>query len=674
MAKSDVWRFNRYEDKARDLAHITAGISSYLGSAANDRSYRVTWGSIAGTYGGTDITHKRVILAPVLLDKVEARTGNSEAPYSGEAVDIMQGVAAHEAGHITLTKVTEQKPEDDGIVGNIVEDMMIDGPAYRAHNPGLGKLTHDLREYMSDDPDDGVPGLDKFWRHGPTPCSAENLLRVWAVGRLYGHRLARVTRRDFEAPYVEMLDRVADRLYTLDSFTDYVAVAARNDSVRDINAILARYAEDEKTQPREPGEDGEERDEDEGDGDGEGSGSGKSGKGKGKGKTSKGSGSGPSSDATDRLNSEDEDGGDEDGDGDDEGDDGDEADADADADDSASGTDPGDENGLSNDAPDARNGSESGDSRGEAGDADSDAPGGKKGGKASSRKAPADWDKLGKPEVCMNHDHRGGAAFPHDIDDDDNFWKDVQHELAVLDIAKPGVTGKVHLAAYTDKRTVAGVRRAYQRLASEPVRQAHHDSGRVNKRALGSAMTRDDVFTRLRDKKLDGNVVLILDLSGSVQGHVATVKACAASVYEALGATDLRCHVYSYGKPNVAKLADPRKVYPAFANIDAGGGTPTSGAFVAVLKEVRARGASNVIIHITDGVADNVPAACAVMEQARKTGWKVINVGVGGSGSRLPYRSVSDSVQYVQDYTELPKLMTAAIGDIVQSHKRRQTV
>lgn len=675
MARSNIWRATRFSDKAREVATVTRGISDYFGSAAQDRDYRVTWAPIANTYGGTDIKHKRVILNPALLDKL-----SPEAPFTDEAVDTMQGVAAHEAGHAVIA-ATHGRDGYDGMVGNVVEDIMIDRGAFRHFNPGLAQETLALRDFMAtnDTNEDGTPGgliaIDKFWRENPEVAQPPQLLNLWACSRLYGSRLPDLPNRKHERRYVTLLDVVADGLVALDDFTGYSAQAARIQAITDINAILAEYKS--ITPPPAP-EAAPEADEDEGD-EGEDEDEGQNG-----------------------LGSEspegDEDESDEDGDGDpgegEEGegetaightpddyekDDSDEAPgkgskADAEDDDERI-NDEADE--VPGDGDEDADEDSDGEGEGDEGDESSDKPADKpakspKGGKASKAPTRDDWD-ASIPDVCPGLHEETVAADSETSDP--GFWQDVAKELELLDIARPRVTGKVHMARYTDKRTVAGVRSAYAALASEPTPQHHHDSGRVDRHRLAFATHREDVFSRQRDKALTGKVVIILDLSGSTRGYEPLIKSSAASVYEALSKTDLDVWVYGYGSPNVFQMATPKKVHPAFDNINAGGGTPTTEAFAAVLAEVKARsGESNVIIHVTDGVADNVPTAIDQMSKARRSGWKVLNIGIGASGANLPYGKVSDSQQSIEDYTKLPALLSAAVKDIVRGHKRKLSV
>ena len=588
---------------AREIANVTHGIGTYVGTAANDRSVRVTWAPIAGTYGMTETRTKKVTLNPSLLTK-----HCPTAPFTGAAVDIMQGVAAHEAGHVVLAAA--HGTGHAGMIGNVVEDLMIDGPAFSAYNPGLAELTANLRVNMAVEE---MPMLDKTWREAPSPATRDGLLNVWACCRLYGHRLPVLDNRKAERRAVGLLDVVADSLQTLADFTGYRAEQARHDAIRDINAVLDEYAAQNPQPPKPEPEPEDADDEDDEDGD----------------------------DGAKGETGDEEEEGDEPGSGNGEGD------------------SEGDDESNSTDKADA------GDEPGDAAEAGT----GNGAGKATDAPNAPGWDEA--PNPCPNKCGDDAVS-----EADAQLWNEVAEEMKNLDIARPNdAASKVRLAAFTNKATVQGVKAAFAALASEPVRARHNDSGRIDRRALPHTMYRDDSFSRNRDRALTGQLVLILDLSGSMSSNVNTVKASAASVYEAMQNSGVKVWVYSYGNPEVAQLATPTKVAQAFVNIGSGGGTPTAEAFAAVLKDVRTRsGETNVIIHITDGVAGNVPNAIEQMAAAQKQGWKVLNIGVGSSGRTLPYEKVSDALSFIKDFTKLPKLLATAVKDIMRAHKRAISV
>jgi len=600
MAHSDIWRSTRHADKARDLALVTRGISDYFGTACADRAYKVTWGPIANTYGGTDVKGKQVILNPALLDKCGTGT-----PFSGEAVDLMQGVAAHEAGHVIIN--TCHREREGGLVRNLVEDMMIDGPAYGKFNPELSRLTDELR---SNTAEEELPAIDAFWREGPTPATRTQLLLAWGCGRLFGSKLPQIIERKYERETVELLDAVADSLFACNTFTGHVAGDTMRKAIEDIKDILERYevsdeqapAQDNKDDPSE-GSEGE----------------------NGLGSEPRPAGT-PSSGPSGGTSDSDKDDGD---------------------------ADDGDE---STPKPNSSNSGSSGSGSGSGASAGKDAK----------------WEDILPRNPCPSQ--RGASKLAMNSTDA-GFWLEVADELVRLEIAKPTLQGKVYLDKYTDKKTVAGVKAAYAALASEPSRQRHHDSGRVDRRRLAYAGGgADDVFTRQKEVILTGRIVLILDLSGSMDGQEKLVKASAASVYTALSSTDFDVFIYSYGRPFVTQLANPKQALPAFDLVQANGGTPTAQVFEAVLEEVPVqRSGENVIIHITDGQADSPVRACEQMKKARASGWRVVNIGVGNDARDVAeYKPVSDSVQHIESYKQLPGVLNVAVKDIVRGHKARR--
>ncbi|MDE1850045.1 MAG: VWA domain-containing protein [Candidatus Micrarchaeota archaeon] len=200
---SDGWRMARYDDLVRETAYVTRAASDYLGSAADDRSYTVMWQPLADTVGQTIPESKRVVLSPALIPAC--------APFTGEAVDRIVAVAAHEAGHVRMMRGSTH-PSISGHIGhpgrfimasNIIQDLIIDGPIYRRSNETLGALTASLRADPSDrqqilDYWYGKPEGDLLLKFDPDSLDLEYVaiaaLRMWGVARLHGIRLATLPR------------------------------------------------------------------------------------------------------------------------------------------------------------------------------------------------------------------------------------------------------------------------------------------------------------------------------------------------------------------------------------------------------------------------------------------------------------------------------------------------
>lgn len=681
MARSNCWRFQRFSDMARELANVTAGISEYFGAATGDRSYRVTWKPIAGTYGATDVKNKVVTLHPGLLTE-----RCPTAPFDDDTVDMMQAIAAHEAGHAALERARSGRPATfycRNYVINVVEDLMIDGPAFAAFNPGLAGETSRLRTEMAKR--FLAPTLDA-WRNGPTPCpDGQSLLSLWAVARLYGAKLPRVSRRKFEQDFVDLMDVVGDELQALDDFAGYRGQMTREQALKQLETIIQNYDRRAPQQEQKPGkqppiDDGEQSGEgDEGDG---------SDSGEGDEDPEADEQQGSDGDGDDEADDDeaDDDGGSDDGDSDDD-DDGetgteggsraddngterintpgggeadDEGEQDAETESAGEADGNGGDGDEAGDEADAE-GNEGGESS-DGGSAESDGPG----GKASTKQ---DWADRMNPEVCPStpKDPTGDPLGGQDRD----FWREVSSALEALDViaSKAEPRGKDLLRELTDKQTVAAVRRAYEELASEPTRSRRQDSGRVDRHSLHRATHEDDVFTRNKDRQMSGQIVVLLDLSGSVGGYDELAKATAASLYEAMRTTEVDVWVYSYGKPTCVQLATPREVKNAFVQARSGGGTPTGAAFHTVLQQVTPkRNEVNVLFHVTDGGADDMATALKAMEEAGKRGWKVVNVAV--RIPKLPYGDVSHSMQYLTDYRALPKLVVRMVKDLMKAHKQ----
>lgn len=687
--RSDLWRGERHENKARETAYVTRALSDYFGAACKDRGYSVTWKPIRFAPGATDTQGKRVILSSGLL-------AGLSAPFTGEKVDELTGIAAHEAGHALIAEAFGHPSEWQydplsALCRNLIEDMAIDAKPMQRYNGELGALTSGVRRAMRDEQAAMIAG---YWRNAPGPASAIELARIWGCARLFDSRDAIAARagRELDTATIAALDPIADSIMGARmKLTDKRFRLVLNCATRQMIEVLTgheanaqakrqadadqRPADADKAQAdsdradtqrnrerndqaesgeSERGESGDDQGIDDPDIDG----------------TAADSESDTDSDERDSADS----GKRERRDTGDTSDSEPDADAEADAD---ANTDT--ENGDTGDEPgdaDAPGDSESGDS-----DADSDTDGSESGdgsgsgGTGAGAAGEDDPEWTGQlPTICINaeaesDDQADGSGNA----DDPTFWRDVQREAAMLEAKRPAALGSRDalrtLAPYIDRKIIGQIERAYSALATEPTRRTRTDSGKIDRRRLVYADGRSDVFAQHVDRALEGSLILLLDLSGTTVNQERLIKQAGASIYAALKSTPIRVWVYSYGDPNVVQLATPDRVVN-FDTVKANGGTPTAQAFARARADVKPRGQS-VIIHVTDGEPDNAVTAHAQMEAARVAGWKVINVLIGRYSRRsLDLAKVSDSVVSLRDYRELPAMLADAVGQIVRAHKR----
>lgn len=358
--------------------------------------------------------------------------------------------------------------------------------------------------------------------------------------------------------------------------------------------------------------------------------------------------------------------------------DADSMDSDGDTDgDGGDGESEGDSAGDAGDSDGNSDGDSAGDMDADSDSADSagtpDAPGGQddmSGDSGEQDADPADAWTGDLPDACINREQRerDGGAFDADL------WREVMREIAAIDAKRPQALGNRDAAAtlrpYIDRKIVDGIAREYAKLAAEPSRLRRQDAGRIDGRRIAQAFAgRGDVFGTMTDRQLDGSLVLLLDLSSSTMSHEHLIKRIGASVYTALRTrTPIKCHVYTYGR-ELAQLATPDRVIP-FDTVRSSGGTPTAEAFAVVLSNVPIRaGSQSVIFHVTDGQPASIPDACAMMREAQRRGWRVINMFVGAP-VQPDMRRVSDAAQAISRYDQLPALIGAAVAEIVKGHKR----
>lgn len=647
MWRSDAWRGNRYSEEPREIAFVMRGLSDYFGSALDDRSYAVTFEPLADTLGATDVIGHRVILNPAILN-------GKRAPFDGRDVDEMMSVAAHEAGHALMAapgdqvydpwnaRVTAKAGALAALAVNLIEDMMIDGKPYAHHNRGLAELTAALRvEQASEQTAIGLA----IWKATDRVLSPEDLLKLWGVMRLHGAKLPAIGGRAEAIRIVNRLDPIADRVERFPGFNDQTGISARSKAVDDVLEILTQYTPDKPT-PKPQGEQGEPGDEEE-EGEqgepGEGEG-GKPGKGSGKGEQGEGKAEGGSGSGKPGEGEPDNGGADGQGEG------------------SGEQGEPG-----------------KGDAQGEQGEGGkaSGTPGqgvGSGAGDAKAKAKPINGSTADIPDACPNH---GAVDAAHDAKSKAGraLWREVKREAEAIEATRP-VQGKSVMAPYVDKRMTKAIAASFDRLASEPDRGRRVDRGKIDKRRLPYAGHRDDVFTALNSVTISGQVVMLIDLSGSMNGYDRLVKSIAASVYVALQRTEVKVSIYSYGQGGVpgqaAKLADARKVYGAFDMAVASGGTPTAHGFRAVLKSEKPGRGENMIIHVTDGGAEGGPSvAGAAMDQAIDAGWHVVNVFVGFD-QRASYRNMTRAIgTHITKFDELPGVIEEAIEGIVKSAKSK---
>lgn len=462
------------------------------------------------------------------------------------------------------------------------------------------------------------------------------VLNIWACAHLFRMReqLTAIAGREDAIALIEQLDPIAQRIMSSRfKLTGSAAIRALKDAEADVYAIIApvqeRYADEQRQREQEQ----QERDENSDSDDRADSDTGES-----ESDTSK-----CQSESSDSAESSEE---------------SDEADSDSGK---ASDSDTGESD--SDEADEADDDEGDSDSESSA----SDTP--REGAEATGNERTEYDGPL--PSTCPDDSDEAEAS-----DEDQAFWTRVKEEADRIDAESWERHGSVHtdqaLRPWLDKPTVAAIRATYTRLASEPSRARRQESGKLDKRRIPFIRERDDIFSTHSDRQLDGTLAIALDLSGSTERVEQLIKRTGASIYAALRPTAIRCWIYSYGDPEVVRLADPKRVVP-FDCVESHGGTPTGQAIATIRREVPRVGQS-VMINVTDGGADSMSHAQREMQAARAEGWRVINimVGIGASWAQY-YAECSDAIVVLANYGQLAAAMRDIVDQLVKATRGSQS-
>lgn len=625
-SRSDGWRGVRHQNEVQETAYITKAVSDYCRVAAGE-NVQVTWQGMPLEKGiaATNLQTKQVTLNGGLLD-------GQKAPFTGAFVDQLTGLAAHEAGHLLLLQQCRNPEHRDfmptalgAVVWNIIEDMAIDGRPMAEYNAVFGELTRGVRE-NGELAQSQREALIQRWESPEPLASPEDLANLWGCSHLFRCRDAftPLPHRQAELAVMQQLDPWAQKVMNSTTPLSEMGNQVLN-AVHGVMAVLQKF------QPTPQSGGGQEGQGSPQSGQSQGKGSGKAG--------SKDQGSGGGEPEQEKA----EDGSSESSQGEDEG--GEDSPGE-----STDSKESGDKQGEGDGKSDSSSGEQDSGEAGEGGGGEGQGSGA---GEASGIYKPT------VPTVCLNDSAKQTLTAKVK-----NFLKEVQQELKRIEMEQllrdGGRDAAKMLAPYIDRKTVNAIERAYQELASQPSRRKHEESGRIDRRRLVFAGQRSDVFTQQNDRKLEGTLVLLLDLSGSTASYEHLIKQTAANVYTALKRGGIQCHIFTYGDA-IVKVADPIKVID-FRTFGSAGGTPTGPAFTRVLSEVSPKGES-VILHVTDGQPNGSPEG--QMAQAVKDGWKVVNIGVGfGFGSSTYF---GQPLELLRSYEELPAIVKRIVKHIVKT-------
>ncbi|MGH7754128.1 MAG: VWA domain-containing protein, partial [Gemmatimonadales bacterium] len=261
--------------------------------------------------------------------------------------------------------------------------------------------------------------------------------------------------------------------------------------------------------------------------------------------------------------------------------------------------------------------------------------------------------------------------------------QDLTQEVAeILDLPPQHVAAQAKKARYDQRKAqatasrvqkqVAEVRRVFDQQNQSASRQLKGlERGKVDGRRLARVGAGDlHVFQRKQVLgKPDMDVGLVLDVSGSMNGHLRVVDETAAIFAEALShkqGVNFAAWAYTGGQARVqlTRLCDRQMGKLHLADVDHGGGTP-SGAAIAACKVLMDRMPSKrkLLLHFTDGDPDSVYHVEAAVKECRKAGLAVHAIALAGiSWSRLDYQYGRGNWQVIQRVADLPK----AVMDILK--------
>ena len=171
-------------------------------------------------------------------------------------------------------------------------------------------------------------------------------------------------------------------------------------------------------------------------------------------------------------------------------------------------------------------------------------------------------------------------------------------------------------------------------------------------------------------------VGLLLDVSGSMSGHMHTVEETAAVFAEGLihkPGINFAAWTYTggYAQVELTRICDRRLGKLCLANVAQGGGTP-SGAAIAGVKVLMERmpERKKVIIHFTDGQPDSSHHVARALQACRQAGIRVYAIGVGPwMGGSLEGQYGKGNWEAIGTVAELPQAV-ARLGKGLDSLQR----
>lgn len=267
---SDFWRTRRSYNKAIEMKTVLEDLKAFIEMAADEGNFNVSWGTTSRQEHGGG-TEKNVVLSYIPLADVPT-------PFSGEAVDVVAGFAAHEAGHrirdqrgqpVRLLSDSE-RPEGmtvsaERLIRNILEDAYIDHYLYVSKAPVLGTYIRHGRDWDMAQSRYAIDSEELKAKAQSEELTKLDILRLWIKYELYGFSSAEELK-DFP-------DSVLGTLLSLAEITDtYCKKKGLVDAVAMYESIwgeIKGYAQPSKEDTQPSPDSGGEQSDDSDSGDGE---------------------------------------------------------------------------------------------------------------------------------------------------------------------------------------------------------------------------------------------------------------------------------------------------------------------------------------------------------------------------------------------------------------------
>jgi hypothetical protein len=217
---------------------------------------------------------------------------------------------------------------------------------------------------------------------------------------------------------------------------------------------------------------------------------------------------------------------------------------------------------------------------------------------------------------------------------------------------------------------VQEIRRVFDRQQDVQARYLKGlDRGKLDDRRLARVGAGSlNVFQRRQVlERPDLAVGLLLDVSGSMSGHMGIVEETAAVFAEGLirkPGVNFAAWTYTggYTQVELTRICDRRLGKLCLASVAQGGGTP-SGAAIAGVKVLMERmpERKKVLIHFTDGQPDSSHHVARALQVCRQAGIRVYAIGVGWMGGSLESQYGSGNWEAIKAVAELPQAVARLI-------------